>query len=106
RAANRPQDGAALLLMYWALRIPVLSQDLALVVRQYPAQRNIALRILEPLGANVDRRESEVLLTKDSGVGTEGVAISFQNVSVHAGGQRLLDNINLEISPGMHIAKI
>jgi ATP-binding cassette subfamily B protein len=104
RAAHGPQDGAALLLMYWALRIPVLAQDLAFAVRQYPAQRNIALRILEPLGATIHRRESSAVLTKDSGNWMQAIAISLQNVSVHAGGQQVLDNINLEISPGMHVA--
>jgi ATP-binding cassette subfamily B protein len=40
-----------LLLLYWALNLPVLGQQLAVAVRQVPAQRNVTLRLLEPLGA-------------------------------------------------------
>jgi ATP-binding cassette subfamily B protein len=43
--------GAALLLAYWALSLPELGQSLALLARQYPTQRNVALRLLEPLAA-------------------------------------------------------
>src|SRR5262249_38685826 len=40
-----------LLLVYWALNLPVLGQEVALIARQYPAQRNVTLRLFEPLGA-------------------------------------------------------
>lgn len=42
--------GNALLLAYWALHIPVLGEEVALLLRQYPIHRNLALRLLEPLG--------------------------------------------------------
>jgi hypothetical protein len=35
------------LLVYWALNLPVLGQEIALVAWQYPAQRNVTLRLLE-----------------------------------------------------------
>jgi len=44
-------SGAVLLLVYWALSIPNLGQEVALAARQYPAVRNLVLRLLEPLGA-------------------------------------------------------
>ena len=40
-----------LLLVYWTLNLPVLGYDVAQVAQQYPAQRNVTLRLLEPLGA-------------------------------------------------------
>jgi ATP-binding cassette subfamily B protein len=40
-----------LLLVYWALSLPSLGQELALVLSRYPWQRNVTLRLLEPLGA-------------------------------------------------------
>ena len=46
--------GTALLLVYWALSLPALGQELTALVQQLPAQRNLTLRLLEPLGAPED----------------------------------------------------
>ena len=40
-----------LLLVYWGLNLPVLGEEIARIIRQYPAYRNLTLRLLEPLGA-------------------------------------------------------
>ena len=45
------EASGVLLLIYWALNLPVLGQEIALLARQYPAHRNVTLRLLEPLGA-------------------------------------------------------
>jgi ATP-binding cassette subfamily B protein len=42
---------AVLLLVYWALNLPVLGQEIAVLARQYPEQRSLTLRLFEPLGA-------------------------------------------------------
>jgi ATP-binding cassette subfamily B protein len=56
--AGRSTDtGGALLLAYWALSLPVLGEEIALLARQYPMQRNILLRLLEPLGALEEKQE-------------------------------------------------
>jgi len=34
--------------LYWALSLPVLGQEIALIAR--PVHRNVTLRLLEPLG--------------------------------------------------------
>jgi ATP-binding cassette subfamily B protein len=47
--ASHPTSGL-LLLVYWALSLPALGQDIAIVARQYPVLRNVVLRLLEPLG--------------------------------------------------------
>ena len=47
RAARQP--GSTLLLVYWALNLPVLGRELAGIIRQFPAYRNILARMLEPL---------------------------------------------------------
>ncbi len=44
-------SGGALLMVYWALNLPALGQEIAMLARQYPSQRNVTLRLLEPLGA-------------------------------------------------------
>ena len=45
------EASVVLLLIYWALNLPVLGQEMALLARQYPGHRNVTLRLLEPLGA-------------------------------------------------------
>jgi ATP-binding cassette subfamily B protein len=102
------EAGAILLLVYWALNIPVLGQEIALVVRQYPLLRNVTLRLLEPLAA------PEEIEVKESGQADNppvlqreeprGVHIRLENVCVHAGGHSILEDINLDIEAGSHTA--
>ena len=50
--AGRVVDaGGILLLAYWALNMPLLGEEIALLARQYPLHRSTTLRLLEPLGA-------------------------------------------------------
>jgi ABC-type bacteriocin/lantibiotic exporter with double-glycine peptidase domain len=92
--------GAALLLVYWALNLPALGQEVAIVAWQYPSYRNITLRLLEPLGALEQRRQTPVTTTPDGAA----ASIKFENVSVVAAGHQVLSDINLSISPGSHVA--
>jgi ABC-type bacteriocin/lantibiotic exporter with double-glycine peptidase domain len=55
--ARSGETGGVLLLIYWALNLPVLGQELALIAWQYPAYRNVTLRLLEPLGAREETVE-------------------------------------------------
>ncbi|MCO4745212.1 MAG: ATP-binding cassette domain-containing protein [Proteobacteria bacterium] len=88
----------ALLLVYWALRIPALGSSVARAARQYPQMRNVALRLMEPLSA------PEVQAGTDAPEPGEGpVALSFERVSVLAGGQALLTDLDLEIEPGSRV---
>ncbi|MBD0325618.1 MAG: ATP-binding cassette domain-containing protein, partial [Pyrinomonadaceae bacterium] len=104
------EAGAILLLVYWALNIPVLGQEIALIVRQYPLLRNVTLRLLEPLAApeEIEVEESNKHDTdrvhsihKEE---SRGVNIRLENVSVHAGGHSILEDINLDIEAGSHTA--
>ena len=45
------EASGVLLLLYWALSLSALGQTFTTTLRQYPAQRNHVLRVLEPLGA-------------------------------------------------------
>ncbi len=45
------EAASVLLLIYWALSLPAHGQEIATLARQYPNLRNVALRIMEPLGA-------------------------------------------------------
>ncbi len=50
--ARRGLDGGILLLVYWGLKVLSLGHMLILnIATQYPSHRNVALRLLEPLGA-------------------------------------------------------
>ncbi len=96
------EAGSILLLVYWALNLPVLGQELAQTARQYPAHRNIALRLFEPLGAPEEPRASAAP-AEPSG---KGVAVEMKGVCVRAGGHTILEGVNLEIAPGSHVAVV
>jgi ABC-type bacteriocin/lantibiotic exporter with double-glycine peptidase domain len=102
--------GGMLLLVYWALNLPVLGQEVALLTRQYPTLRNVTLRLLEPLGApeeiNVQAPgPTAVPHAADSpAVASPGVAIVLDGVSVRAAGHTILDKLDLDIEAGAHIA--
>ena len=104
-----------LLLFYWTLNLPALGQALADQVQQYPMQRNRVLRLLEPLSApdeevvwqgDVHRKEvaSEAPETSSVRYHPAGVGIEMRDVLVQAGGHTILQQINLAIKPGEHLA--
>jgi ATP-binding cassette subfamily B protein len=117
-----------LLLVYWVLNLPVLGQEIAHIAQQYPAARNVTLRLHEPLGApeeteleTDDQAEVVVLPSEaialnptrairhedtagDDTIGLSGVAIAFESVSVRAGGYQILNGVDLKIDAGSHLA--
>ncbi|HZU51205.1 MAG TPA: ATP-binding cassette domain-containing protein, partial [Sphingomicrobium sp.] len=94
------EPASVLLLAYWALNLPVLGQDIALVAWQYPAYRNMTLRLLEPLGAPTQRLPEET----DTRPNNTPIEAALENVTVHAGGHTILDEINVCIEAGSHVA--
>jgi len=103
-------DAAGLLLLvYWALSLPLLGQELVLAARQYPTLRNTTLRMLEPLGApSSDTALAQPIdgLPPSSAANGAGVAIALQNVTVRAAGHTILHNITLNLAPGSHVAVV
>ncbi len=103
---TRPLEGIAvgqvLLIAYWALNLPVLGQQIATLARQYPAYRNLTLRVLEPLGAPEEHDAFE------RGGQADRLeippAISFRGVSAEVSGHNILNEIALEIEPGSQVA--
>ena len=113
-----------LLLFYWTLRLPALGQQLAQTLQQYPMQRNRILRLLEPLAAP---EEDDVLddtddanktgaktansadpnntspNSTDHGVNL-GVNLRLDKLNVQAGGHAILQDIDLSIAAGEHVA--
>ncbi len=98
--------GTALLVVYWALSLPALGQELALFVQQLPAQRNLTLRLIEPLGAPEEGGGgSEAAPELAAARPAEGAAsIRLDDVRVVAGGHQILEIGALEIAPGEHLA--
>ncbi|MEQ1899936.1 MAG: ATP-binding cassette domain-containing protein [Devosia sp.] len=94
-----PQD---LLLVYWLMKLPVAGGALAGLAHQYPAQRNVLLRLLEPLGAPETARSSApgAARVRD----TSPARIDIEQGAVLAGGHAVLTNIDLHIEPGEHVA--
>jgi ABC-type bacteriocin/lantibiotic exporter with double-glycine peptidase domain len=96
------QPGSTLLFVYWALSLPMLGRDLANIVRQFPAHRNILARILEPLAASAELPAAPVVGT-GNGV-RPGVEIRLDEVVVRAGGHEILSQVSLAIGSGEHVA--
>jgi ATP-binding cassette subfamily B protein len=99
-----------LLLFYWTLSLPALGQRLADSIQQYPMQRNLVLRLLEPLSAPDEEAawtSQAVEMTSretPSGMAETPVAIDIQDVTLQAGGHIILEDIDLKIEPGEHLA--
>ena len=101
--------GAGLLAVYWALSLPMLGYELALLVQQVPAQRSLTLRLVEPLGAPEERPEQpgEAALTISAAAqlaDTDAISIQMNDVRVVAAGHEILEVDALAIAPGEHVA--
>ena len=93
---------AVLLLAYWALQLPPLGQELILLARQVTAQRNIVLRLIEPLTAPEESISPPTATFAPSATTT--MAITFNDVAVRVAGHSVLENCSLSVAPGEHIA--
>lgn len=91
--------GRVLLVVYWALNLPVLGQEFNTIARQYPNHRNSIMRLLEPLGA-----PEESLTGADTDLSRAAPSIEFRGVAVEAGGHAILEGITVRIEAGTHIA--
>lgn len=107
--------GNLLLLVYWVLKLPALGESLAALAAQYPTQRNVALRLLEPLKAP----EASTAMTgaleppRVEPVSKAGprlvkrpaaVSIEMRSVEVVAAGNVILRDVKLNIRAGEHVA--
>lgn len=99
--------GWALLLVYWALALPSLGEEVAVLARQYPRHRNVTLRLLEPLGALEERVAPPPDAASQHMPHTDhprGLALQIHDVTVQAGGHDILTAIRVGIEPGEHVA--
>lgn len=98
-----------LLQVYWLLNLPSLGYELALIAREYPAYRSTILRALEPLGAPDFRTTASQRPFERTAPGkttASGIRIEARGVAVRAAGHSILEEINLHIAPGTHVAVV
>jgi len=101
-AGRSAGGGAVLLLLYWALKLPVLGQEVAQVARQLPLHRSLLLRTLEPLGAPAE----DAGAAPGAVVPTGAVAFRMEGVSVRAAGHSILAGVDLDVAAGEHVAVV
>lgn len=91
--------GIELLLVYWTLKLPAIGSGITSLAHQYPMQRNVLLRLMEPLHAPEDP------VASSPAPAVHGpAAVAIRNGAVTAGGHRILSDLHLTIAPGEHIA--
>lgn len=95
-------NGSDLLLVYWVLKLPALGSGLAALARQVPGQRNVLMRLLEPLAAPEDRSAASASLPRQTPAA--GAVLDIAQGSVLAAGHEILRDIDLHIGAGEHVA--
>ncbi|MBX7101936.1 MAG: ABC transporter ATP-binding protein/permease, partial [Myxococcaceae bacterium] len=96
----------ALLLAYWALSLPSLGAALVELARQAPGQRNVLLRLLEPLGADDEAAVAPTAPAPALASGQRGVELALRDVALVLGGHVVLEQVNLEVRRGEHLAVV
>jgi ATP-binding cassette subfamily B protein len=119
RSVASQTSSGLLLLVYWALSLPALGQEIAILTRQYPVMRNVVARLLEPLGTPEAQADPSTGASPDLPPGpderrddrgddrsgaVQAAAIRMSGVSVEAAGNTVLADIDLVLAPGEHVA--
>jgi ATP-binding cassette subfamily B protein len=99
-----PGSGWALLLVYWALTLPVLGQKIGFLIQQYPQHRNVTLRLVELLGAPESAAPAPARAATTGEA--DGVAVRLEGVRVTVAGHEVLAAGDLAIAPGSHLAVV
>lgn len=97
-------NGADLLLVYWAVKLPALGQSLIGLAQQYPAQRNVLLRLLEPLSAASEALVDDVPVARHPPGPRPAAAVEITSGKIVAAGHTVLEDLNLNIASGEHVA--
>ncbi|MDB5955426.1 ATP-binding cassette domain-containing protein [Ramlibacter sp.] len=98
-------SGADLLLVYWTLKLPALGHSLASLAQQYPAQRNVLARLMEPLSAPAEAALAHA--APETGQGPHGgVEVQVEQGRVVVAGHTILEDLDVIIRPGEHVAVV
>ena len=96
--------GAILLVVYWSLALPALGQELAGLAQQLPGQRNVTLRLVEPLGAPEDVEPAAASAGAPVRARAAASRLELRDVVVQAAGHTILTVDTLDVAPGEHVA--
>lgn len=97
-------SGSDLLLIFWTLKLPAIGARLAGVAHQYPAQRNVLLRLMEPLNAPEAIEPEGRAESRPDGAAAQPLGFRLENATVLAGGHEILRDVSLTVDPGEHVA--
>ncbi|WP_375758776.1 ATP-binding cassette domain-containing protein [Corallococcus exercitus] len=107
--AGTNRASLVLLVVYWALRFPILGQRLMVLSRAFPNAMNRVRRLLDVIGDIKDppaRPEAPVQEPVAPADAASGVSIVMEKVRVKGGGHTILDKVSLNIAPGEHVAVV
>lgn len=103
--ASGGSPGSLLLLTYWTLNLHTLGAELIVAAEKYPPLKNTTVRLVEPLESPEEISPGEDIRGDNpSQSAASGASISMEGVSVKAAGHTILENINLCVKPGQHMA--
>jgi ABC-type bacteriocin/lantibiotic exporter with double-glycine peptidase domain len=106
--AGNERASLVLLVVFWALRFPILGQRFLILSRGVPSVMNKVRRLLDVIGGVEDEpargRAPERTPGPGEVVAASGVAISMEKVRIKGGGHTILDKVSLTIAPGEHVA--
>ncbi|MFT3693881.1 MAG: ATP-binding cassette domain-containing protein [Kofleriaceae bacterium] len=95
-----------LLVVFWALRFPILGQRLLILSRSFPSAMNKVRRLLDIIGEVKDEvpHHPELGAIGPAPVAhARGIGIEMTKVKIKGGGHTILDRVNLSIAPGEHV---
>jgi ATP-binding cassette subfamily B protein len=95
-----------LLLAFWALKIPMSAQEIALSHMALQNLRALALRLMSPLAARATADASQLKVAEVATSSPRGVTIEFEGVSAAAGGQTIIEDVSLNVPGGTHVAVV
>ena len=107
--AGTERASLVLLVVYWALRFPILGQRLMVLSRAFPNAMNRVRRLLDVIGDIKDppaRPEAPAQAPAAPAPAASGVSIVMDKVRVKGGGHTILDKVSLNIAPGEHVAVV
>ena len=102
--ATVPRAVDALLLGYWGLELAFRCRVMVTGVRQFSLKANAVARILEPLETAPRPTDTPASSEGSASSLTQAMALRLQGIEVRAGGHPLLEEIDLEIPAGQHVA--
>lgn len=107
--ASHERASLVLLVVFWALRFPILGQRLLILSRSFPSAMNKVRRLMDIIGVvkedePADRQTPGRAPEPVGADAASGVAISMEKVRIKGGGHTILDKVNLTIAPGEHVA--